>query len=72
MKKLPVFIKVKNEKIICMCLRSRRRCGAKCEKDIVFYDEYAGINECFYGNKEVLWNTAKSSTTARNGKESKR
>lgn len=47
-KTLKVFLRVRHGEIVCMCLRSCRRCkDATCIKDIVEYDQYQGIYECF-------------------------
>lgn len=48
MKTLKVFVKAEHGRIVCMCLRSNRRCGcSQCEKDVVTYDEYRNMQECF-------------------------
>ena len=45
-KRLKVYAKIVNERIVCLCLRSRRRCNESCKKDEVLYDEFAEWKEC--------------------------
>lgn len=39
---LKVFIDFQNGKVICMCLRSHRRCNKPCLMDTVERDKYRG------------------------------
>ena len=53
MKKLKIWLKAEHGKIVCICLRSRQRCGSRvCDKDEVQYDEYQHLRECFENRKE--------------------
>lgn len=48
MRTLKVFVKAEKGRIVCMCLRSRKRCdGIGCEPDTALYDEYKQYEECF-------------------------
>lgn len=48
MKRLKVFMHLdSHDRIDCICLRSHKNCHKYCLKDIVLYDEYADLNECF-------------------------
>jgi len=52
MKKYPIYKKVVRERITCICLQSNKKCKSVCEKDVMFYDQYRGIAECFKNIKE--------------------
>lgn len=53
MKTLKIWLKAEHGKIVCICLRSRKRCSSKvCEKDEVQYDQYQHLKECFENRKE--------------------
>lgn len=42
---IPVFIKIKSGKTVCMCPRWDKRCTQPCEKDVVERDLYRGWEE---------------------------
>ena len=47
-KRLRVFLRVRHGEIVCICLRSHRMCYDKtCERDVVEYDQYQHLKECF-------------------------
>lgn len=47
-KRLKVFMRVRNGEIVCICLRSHRLCNDHtCTKDVVEYDQYQHLRECF-------------------------
>lgn len=37
-----VFIDIEKGKTVCICKRSRRRCGKKCKPDVVERDKFGG------------------------------
>ena len=49
--KIPVFIDVVNGKTVCICKRSRKKCGKNCEPDVVERDKFGGWQEMFRQNK---------------------
>lgn len=48
---LKVFIDWKDGKTVCICLRSRRRCGKNCSKAVVERDLYRGWYKTFQQDK---------------------
>ena len=41
-------MRVRHGEIVCICLRSRRLCqDATCVRDIVEYNQYQHLTECF-------------------------
>lgn len=48
---LNVFLDVKEGKIVCMCLRSHKKCRKRCERAEVTYDQYKDMEECFRQNR---------------------
>lgn len=47
-KRLRVFLRVRQGEIVCICLRAHRLCNdATCERDVVEYDQYQHLKECF-------------------------
>lgn len=46
MKRIKVYTKVANEKIVCMCLKARKLCERNCDEDEVLYDEFSDWEKC--------------------------
>ena len=46
MKRIKVYMRIEDEQIVCMCMRSQKLCEKKCERDQVLYDEYRQWQEC--------------------------
>ena len=40
--KIKVYIDIQDGKTICICKRSNKGCGKKCEPDVVERDKFAG------------------------------
>ena len=53
MKRIKVYMKIENEKIVCLCLKARKRCKDRCETDEVFYDQFKGWQSCVKNIKGV-------------------
>lgn len=49
--KIKVYIDVQNGKTVCICKRSKKRCGKNCEPDVVERDKYAGWESTFKWNR---------------------
>lgn len=51
--KVKVYMKWKDNKIKCICLKEDCACSNKtnCEEDSVTHDKYDGIKECFTQNR---------------------
>jgi len=42
LERIPVYIRIVDGKTVCICHRSRKKCGQKCEKDTVTRDRFEG------------------------------
>lgn len=52
-KRIKVFVRVRQGDIVCICLRSHRLCNdATCLRDVVEYDQYQHLRECFKNKTE--------------------
>lgn len=52
-KRLKVFLRVRAGEIVCICLRSHRLCNdTTCQRDVVEYDQYQHLRECFKNKTE--------------------
>lgn len=49
--KIKVFIRYENGKTVCICPRDKKRCGHKCEPDVVERDKFRGWEETFRRNR---------------------
>jgi len=49
--KIKVFIDFKDGKVACICTRARKRCGKKCEPDVVERDRFYGWKDAFHRDK---------------------
>lgn len=48
MKSLCIYVHFNSrEQVNCICLQSFKKCGKQCYKEILYYDEFDGIRECF-------------------------
>lgn len=48
MKSLRIYVHFNSrEQVNCICLQSFKKCGKQCYKEILYYDEFDGIRECF-------------------------
>lgn len=47
MEEIRVFIEHNKGKITCICKASNKGCGKSCDRDIMYYDKYKDIKECF-------------------------
>lgn len=45
--KIKVYIDIQDGKTICICKRSNKGCGKKCEPDVVERDKFAGWKSTF-------------------------
>lgn len=45
--KLKVYADIVDGKTTCMCLRSKKKCGKFCSKEIVERDKFAGWEDTF-------------------------
>lgn len=35
------------QKLNCICMQSKKRCNSKCERDVMEYNQYQHLEECF-------------------------
>ncbi len=49
--KIKVFVDIQNGKTVCICRRSNKKCGKKCEPDIVERDRFTGWESTFRRDK---------------------
>lgn len=46
--RIPVYVEIVNGETVCICKRSKKLCGRKCEKDVVTRDKFDGWYETFH------------------------
>lgn len=49
--KIKVFVDIQNGKTVCICRRSNKKCGKKCEPDVVERDRFADWESAFHRDK---------------------
>ena len=49
--KIKVYIRYKDEKVICICKRSNKLCKRHCSPEVVERDKFYGWRDCFAQNR---------------------
>lgn len=49
--KIEVYIDCKDGKTVCICKRSKKRCGKACQKEVVERDRFAGWKSTMQRNR---------------------
>lgn len=49
--KIKVFADIQNGKTVCICRRSNKKCGKKCEPDVVERDRFTDWESAFHRDK---------------------
>lgn len=49
--RIEVFIDIQKGKTVCICRRSKKMCGKKCEPDVVERDRFVGWESAFHRDK---------------------
>ena len=49
--RIPVFLKIKNGKTVCVCHADDKGCNANCQRDVVTRDKFDGWKKTLYRDR---------------------